>query len=123
MTYVEALAALADETRRRLLERLRAGPLPAGRLAEGFDVTRPAVSQHLRVLERAGLVRARREGTRRIYTVDARGLQELRRYLDGFWDDVLAAFAGDSEVAPPPTAEPQSKRRRARRNPARRPRP
>jgi DNA-binding transcriptional ArsR family regulator len=93
VTYVEAFAAIADPTRRLLLERLRAGPLAVGRLAQGLDVTRPAVSQHLRVLERAGLVRARREGTRRIYAVDVRGLQELRRYLDRFWDDVLTAFA------------------------------
>jgi DNA-binding transcriptional ArsR family regulator len=96
VAYVEVLAAIADPTRRRVFERLRAGPLAVGRLARGLGVTRPAVSQHLRVLERARLVRARREGTRRIYAIDPRGLQELRRYLDRFWDDVLGAFAAGS---------------------------
>lgn len=101
MTYLDALQAIADPTRRLVFERLRRGPLPVGRLAEGIPVTRPAVSQHLRVLERAGLVRAHPEGTRRIYAIDARGLEELRRYLDSFWDDVLQAFAaGEDDEAP-----------------------
>ena len=92
MAYGKTFEALADPTRRAVFERLRKGPLPVGRLAEGLHVTRPAVSQHLRVLERAGLVRARKDGTRRIYQVEVRGLVELRRYLDGFWDDALSAF-------------------------------
>jgi DNA-binding transcriptional ArsR family regulator len=98
MAYAEALQAIADPTRRQVFERLRRGPLPVGRLAAGLQVTRPAVSQHLRVLERAGLVHARREGTRRIYAVDRRGLEELRRYLDSLWDDVLESFARDAEI-------------------------
>jgi DNA-binding transcriptional ArsR family regulator len=122
VTYAEAFAAIADPTRRRVFERLRAGPLAVGRLARGLGVTRPAVSQHLRVLERARLVRARREGTRRIYAIDPRGLQELRRYLDRFWDDVLGSFAAGSAV--PEEAEPAPRaRKRASRSTARRPRP
>jgi DNA-binding transcriptional ArsR family regulator len=121
MTYVDALAAIADPTRRLVLERLRAGPLAVGRLAQGLHVTRPAVSQHLRVLQRAGLVRARREGTRRIYAVDGRGLQELRRYLDRLWDDVLTAFAAGAD-RPGSAPEAASPRRRAVRPRSRRPR-
>lgn len=92
MSYESAIRALADPTRRHVFERLRRGPLPVGKLAEGLRVTRPAVSQHLRVLERAGLVQARREGTHRIYRIELQGLDELRRYLDQFWDDVLESF-------------------------------
>ncbi len=99
MAYGQAIEALADPTRRAVFERLRRGPQPVGRVAEGLHVTRPAVSQHLKVLERAGLVRARREGTRRIYQVEVRGLDELRRYLEGFWDDALAAFKREAERA------------------------
>jgi|SRR5687768_5922320 DNA-binding transcriptional ArsR family regulator len=105
MTYSDAIQAIADPTRRLVFERLRGGPLPVGRLAEGLPVTRPAVSQHLKVLERAGLVRAQAEGTRRIYAVDVRGLEELRRYLDSFWDDVLRAFAAGEGGAPPAGAQ------------------
>jgi DNA-binding transcriptional ArsR family regulator len=97
MAYQEALQALADPTRRTILEHLRAGPLPVGRLAERVPVSRPAVSQHLRVLKGAGLVRERREGTRRVYGVDLHGLVELRRYLDAFWEDVLQAFKAEAE--------------------------
>ena len=86
------MGALADPTRRAVLEKLRRGPLPVGRIAEGLGVTRPAVSQHLKVLEGAGLVRARREGTRRFYSVEAKGIVELRRYLDEFWGEVLSGF-------------------------------
>ena len=100
MAYEEAIQALADPTRREIFERLRRGPQPVGRLAEGLHVSRPAVSQHLKVLEGAGLVRARREGTRRIFRVEVRGLQELRRYLDRFWEDALAAFAEEADRKP-----------------------
>lgn len=114
MTYAEAIQAIADPTRRLVFERLRDGPLPVGRLAAGLRVTRPAVSQHLRVLERAGLVQARREGTRRIYDVDPRGLAELRRYLDGFWGDVLEAFAAGEALGEPGSrsTEPLARTRR-----------
>lgn len=92
MAYQQALQALADPTRRAVLERLRDGPTPVGELADGMPVTRPAVSQHLKVLKDAGLVRERKAGTRRIYSVEVEGLAELRRYLDTFWGDVLEAF-------------------------------
>jgi DNA-binding transcriptional ArsR family regulator len=98
MAYQEALQALADPTRRAILEQLRAGPSPVGRLAGKVPVSRPAVSQHLRVLKGAGLVRERRVGTRRVYSVELRGIVELRRYLDGFWEDVLQAFKAEAEA-------------------------
>ena len=101
MAYQAAIQALADPTRRLVFERLRGGPLPVGRLAHGLPVTRPAVSQHLRVLERAGLVRARREGTRRLYQIEVGGLEELRRYLDRFWEDALESFRLEAERGGP----------------------
>jgi DNA-binding transcriptional ArsR family regulator len=111
MAYAEAIQALADPTRRAVFERLRTGPQSVGKLADGLDVTRPAVSQHLKVLEGAGLVKARRDGARRIYSVEIQGLRELRQYLDGFWDDVLEAFraAAESEApASPAFAAPRT---------------
>lgn len=98
MSYQEAFQALADPTRRSILEHLRAGPSAVGRLAAKVPVSRPAVSQHLRVLKGAGLVRERRRGTRRVYSVELSGLVELRRYLDGFWEDVLQAFKAGAET-------------------------
>lgn len=112
MAYERAIQALADPTRRLVFERLRRGPLPVGRLAHGLHVSRPAVSQHLRVLEQAGLVRARREGTRRIYGVEIRGLEELRRYLESFWDDVLEAFRAEADREAPPPRKPKERRKR-----------
>ena len=103
MTYQAALQALADPTRREILERLRNGPLPVGAVAQGLPVSRPAVSQHLRVLKDAGLVNEAREGTRRLYGVSARGLVELRRYLDRFWGEVLQSFKAEAEREPPPS--------------------
>jgi DNA-binding transcriptional ArsR family regulator len=92
VAYVDALDALGDPTRRRVFERLRRGPLSVTELAEKLPVSRPAVSQHLRVLKQAGLVTERRDGTRRLYRIDPDGLGELRDYLDDFWGDALAAF-------------------------------
>jgi DNA-binding transcriptional ArsR family regulator len=86
------LVALAEPTRRQVLEQLRAGPRSVGDLTAAVPVSQSAVSQHLRVLREAGLVRERREGTRRLYRVDPDGLSALRAYLDQFWDDVLEAF-------------------------------
>ena len=83
---------LADPTRRRLFELLAQGPLPVGELAREVPVTRPAVSQHLKVLKDAGLVFDRAVGTRRLYQVDPAGVGALRDYLDSFWDQALAAF-------------------------------
>lgn len=91
--------ALGDRTRRAIFERLRSGPLAVGEIADELPVSRPAVSQHLRVLKEAGLVRERRDGTRRVYRVDPDGLGELRDYFDDFWSEALAAFkaAADEE--------------------------
>ena len=96
-----AIEALADPTRRAVFEKLRSGPSAVGRLSEGLHVTRPAVSQHLKVLEGAGLVRARREGARRIYSVEVQGLVELRRYLDRFWGEALETFRSEAESPEP----------------------
>src|SRR6188768_1056183 len=92
MAYASAMDALGDPTRRRIFELLQSGPRAVGELAGELPVSRPAVSQHLRVLKEAGLVTERREGTRRIYRLDPDGLSSLRAYLDGFWDDALEAF-------------------------------
>jgi DNA-binding transcriptional ArsR family regulator len=95
--YGDAIAALADPTRRSVLENLREGPRSVGDLARGLPVSRPAVSQHLRVLKRAGLVRERRVGTRNFYSVDGDGLAALRDYFEAFWDEALAAFKEAAE--------------------------
>lgn len=87
-----ALAALADPTRRAIFERLADRPSAVGELAEELPVSRPAVSQHLKVLLDAGLVSARSEGSRRIYGIDPDGVGALRAYLDRFWNRALAAF-------------------------------
>jgi DNA-binding transcriptional ArsR family regulator len=97
MSYGTALQCLSDPTRRRVFERLRSGPKSVGVLAEGLPVSRPAVSQHLKSLKYAGLVKDRSEGTRRVYYIDPDGLGELRRWLDGFWDDALEAFKNEVE--------------------------
>jgi DNA-binding transcriptional ArsR family regulator len=93
----QQLDAFGDVTRRALLERLRSGPLPVGELAEGLPVTRPAVSQHLRVLKRAQLVRDEARGTRRYYRLDPRGFASLRSYLDRFWGEALESFKAKVE--------------------------
>jgi DNA-binding transcriptional ArsR family regulator len=97
MAYDLILAALADPTRRTILERLRQAPSSVGRLAETLPVSRPAVSQHLRVLKDAGLVREQPQGTRRVYRAEPRGLVELKRYLDTLWGDVLDSFREEAE--------------------------
>ena len=98
MAYADAIAALADPTRRAVLERLRGGPKPVVEIARGLPVSRPAVSQHLRVLKEAGLVRERREGTRHFYSVDGDGLTDLRAYFEEFWQDALDAFKAAAEA-------------------------
>lgn len=95
--YGYRLAALADPTRRSIFERLRNGPRAVGELAAEVPVSRPAVSQHLRVLKEAGLVDERREGTRRLYRIEPRGLAELRDYFDTFWDDALEQYKAVAE--------------------------
>jgi len=86
------LAALADPTRREVFERLRQGPRSVSELASSLPVSRPAVSQHLKVLKTAGLVRDRPQGTRHYYEINPSGLEPLRSYLEEFWGGVLAAF-------------------------------
>jgi DNA-binding transcriptional ArsR family regulator len=100
MTYANALAALADPTRRQVFERLKSGPQPVGALANGLPVSRPAVSQHLKVLKEAGLVTDRPEGTRRVYFIDPEGLGALRAWLDRFWDEALDNFRARVEAEP-----------------------
>lgn len=106
MTYANAIAALADPTRRQVLERLRRGPAPVGTIAAGLPVSRPAVSQHLKVLKDAGLVADHAEGTRRVYAIDPKGLGPLRAWLDELWDGALIAFAAEVDRQ---NAEPRDK--------------
>src|SRR5260370_23398281 len=98
MAYGTALAALADPTRRRVFERLKSGPKPVRKIARGLPVSRPAVSQHLKVLKEAGLVTDRPEGTRRVYYIHPQRLGALRAWLDRFWDEALAAFPAQGET-------------------------
>ena len=97
MAYAMTLAVLADPTRLEVFERLRTGPRAVNAIAAGMPVSRPAVSQHLKVLKDAGLVEERSEGVRRIYSVRREGLAELRDWLDSFWGDALDAFALEAE--------------------------
>ncbi len=92
-----ALAALGDATRRAIFERLAGGPLSVGRIAAGLPVSRPAVSQHLKVLKEARLVRDEAIGTRRLYSVDPAGIEALRAYLDRFYSQALAAYKEAAE--------------------------
>ena len=95
--HAPAFSALGDPTRRLVFERLARRPMSVGKLASGLAVSRPAVSQHLRVLKDAGLVVDRQDGTRRIYCIDPRGIAAMRTYLDRFWDRSLAAFKAAAE--------------------------
>jgi len=99
MAYKEALTALADPTRRKVLEQLRKGPRPVGEIAARLPVSRPAVSQHLKVLKEAGLVREERRGTSRLYEIDPEGLGPLRAWLDRLWDAALQTFRAEVEKA------------------------
>jgi DNA-binding transcriptional ArsR family regulator len=92
-----ALKAIAEPRRRAILELVRDEELSAGEIASHFDVTRPAVSQHLTVLKEAGLVRERRNGTRRLYRARPEGLAEIRAFLEAFWTDKLDALKRDAE--------------------------
>ncbi len=91
------MTALADPTRRAIFERLRDGALPVGEIARRLPVSRPAVSQHLKVLKDAGLVYDRQAGNRRLYAIDPNGVGALRAYLDQFWNQALAAFKDAAE--------------------------
>lgn len=92
------LDALGDPTRRQVFELLRSGPRSVGELAALLPVSRPAVSQHLRVLEGAGLVTHRRQGTRHLYELEQTGVAELRTWVDGFWNEALARFKAAAEA-------------------------
>ena len=94
----ELISALADPTRRTVFEAVARRPRAVGELAAELPVSRPAVSQHLKVLRDAGLVTVRAEGTRRFYAADPEGLRALRSWLDGFWSSALSAFAAHVEA-------------------------
>jgi DNA-binding transcriptional ArsR family regulator len=97
-TYELAMNALGDPTRRAIFEQLARGPKAVGELANAVPVSRPAVSQHLRVLKSAGLVSERPDGTRRVYRIDRDGIAALRAYFEGFWDQALANFQAEAEA-------------------------
>jgi DNA-binding transcriptional ArsR family regulator len=102
ITYGDAqLEALGDATRRSILTHLRRGPLAVGKLAEEFPISRPAISQHLRILKDARLVSDRADGNRRLYELNPEGLETLREYFDQFWTDALDAFQQKVETARP----------------------
>src|SRR5918993_1815418 len=98
MAYARAMDALGDSTRRRIFELLQGGPRAVGELAGELPVSRPAVSQHLRVLKDAGLVTDRAVGTRRLYQLDPAGAEAARAYLDRFWARALDAFKAAVEA-------------------------
>ena len=95
MAYQQIFTALADPTRRSIFESLRERPQTVGELAKGQPVSRPAVSQHLRVLEVARLVDIELQGNRHLYSIKRDGLEELREYLDSFWSDALSAYGAE----------------------------
>lgn len=95
MAYAEVFMALADPTRRHILEALRKEPKTVGELAKGQPVSRPAVSQHLKVLQSARLVTAHPQGNRRLYSIKREGLDDLRKYLESFWSDVLSSYGAE----------------------------
>lgn len=96
-TYEDALSAIAHPTRQTLLEELRSGPHSVTELAKVVPVSQPAVSQHLGVLQSAKLVTVHRDGNRRIYSLGREGIEDLRRYVDGFWTDALEQFAAQAK--------------------------
>jgi DNA-binding transcriptional ArsR family regulator len=97
VTYHNGFDALGDPTRRAIFERLARGPTAVGELAAELPVSRPAVSQHLKILKRAGLVSDMRDGSRRLYSVDPDGVGRMRAYLDDFWQHGLVAFKQAAE--------------------------
>lgn len=100
-TYqVQQLDALGDATRRAILARLRGGALPVGELARYFPVSRPAISQHLRILKQANLVTDRAAGNRRLYQLNPEGFDSLREYFEQFWGEALQAFRRKVETQP-----------------------
>jgi DNA-binding transcriptional ArsR family regulator len=128
MSYpVGTLAAIANETRAQILQRLEGGEKTVGELAEGLPVSRPAISQHLRVLEQAKLVTEEYRGTRHVYRLDLNGFAGIRSWVDRFWTNALASFAAEVErqkQEPRPSPQPESHRAQsshAKRRPSSRP--
>jgi DNA-binding transcriptional ArsR family regulator len=97
MTNIHPINALGDPTRRQIFERIRQSPCSVTELVETVSVSQPAVSQHLKVLREAQLVSVVKQGQKRIYQLNPNGLQELRRYVEGLWDDALQAFEAEAE--------------------------
>ena len=95
MTYQSTLTALVEPTRRHIFEVICGAPQSVGSIAKGLPISRPAVSQHLKVLADADLVNVKKLGTRNVYSANPQGLLELRAYLDAFWGDVLESFAAE----------------------------
>jgi DNA-binding transcriptional ArsR family regulator len=116
VTYQAAkqLDALGDPTRRAIFERVARGPVAVVDIAATVAVSRPAVSQHLKVLKDAGLVADRADGTRRLYAVDRAGLAAVRAYFDRFWDDALDAFRRAAERSYEPPPRPRKTKRSTR---------
>lgn len=114
MAYAQVIEALADPTRRTLYETLRRRYHSVGELAGLLEVSQPAVSQHLKVLREAELVTHVAEGTTRRYRASTRGLEDLRAWIESFWDDVLSAYAADDPTPPVQRPRPKSKTKRAR---------
>jgi DNA-binding transcriptional ArsR family regulator len=100
MAYQAALAALSDPTRRLVFERVLAAPRPVTAIAEGLPVSRPAVSQHLKVLKAAGLITEQRNGTQRVYTANAQALGELRAAIEAMWHEALGGVAAAIDEEP-----------------------
>src|SRR5688572_2664137 len=109
MANIDPIATLADPSRKKIFELLKAGPMHVGRIAEQLPISRPAVSQHLKLLKEAGLVQEAREGNRRAYSIDPNGIAKMQRWLDQFWGDALTAFKAEAEE--PATSNKRSKRR------------
>ena len=97
MSYGATLEILADPTRRTIVDKLRHGPATVQTIADGLPVSRPAVSKHLKLMLQAGVVRMETDGTRHFYEIDLKKIEEVRRYLDSFWDTALASFKARAE--------------------------
>ena len=98
MAVEQALRAIAEPSRRKILRLVQDNELPAGEIASHFEITRPAISQHLRILKNAGLVTERREGTKRLYRARPEGLEEIREFLNDFWEGRLQLLANAAET-------------------------
>lgn len=109
MANIDPIEVLADPSRKRIFELLKSGPMHVGRIAEQLPISRPAVSQHLKLLKEAGLVQEAREGNRHAYSIDPKGLARMQHWLDQFWGDALSAFKVEAERSA--ASKKRSKRR------------